>query len=406
MVHEAKHTMKGHGVTCTGVDVDLAQMMKQKEDAVAGLCGGIEMLFKKNGVKYIKGTGALVGGEVQVACLDGSRETIRPRKTMIATGSDVARLPMATIDEERIVSSTGALSLSEVPKKMVVIGGGVIGLELGSVWHRLGAKVTVIEHNNRIAPGMDSKLAKTLQRQLGKEGMKFMLGHGVKTVERVGDSVKIVAANKKGKEVELDVDVCLVAIGRRPYTAGLGAKEAGVAMNDWGQIDINEDYQTSVPNVYAIGDVVPGPMLAHKAEEEGVVAVERMLGHSATLNYDTIPGIIYTMPEFGAVGHTEETAKEAGIEYRVGEFPFSANSRARAVGQSAGAVRILATPDGRIIGGHILGSNGSEMIHQIAIAINAGMSIKEFGDMCFGHPTLSEAVKEAALGAHFKPIHF
>ncbi|KAG9392848.1 Glycine cleavage system L protein, Dihydrolipoamide dehydrogenase [Carpediemonas membranifera] len=407
MYHEAKHSMKGHGVTCTGVELDLDAMMKQKEGAVASLNSGIEGLFKKNGVNYIKGEGKMIGGDIHVKCLDGSSAVVKARKTIIATGSDVAQLPMAKIDEKRIISSTGALSLSEVPKHLIVIGAGVIGLEMGSVWSRLGSKVTVVEYQDRIAPGMDSKLAKTLQRQLGKGGMKFMLSHGVEGIEynKDGTGVTVSAKTKKGKQVSVEGDYCLVAIGRRPFTGGLGADDAGVGMNKWGQIDVDADYRTNLQDVYAIGDVVPGPMLAHKAEEEGVVCVERMTGHAASLNYDTIPGIIYTGPELAAVGHTEETAKEAGIEYKVGEFPFTANSRAKAVDGTVGMVRVLATPEGQIIGGHILGDNGSEMIHQLAIAINAGMKIGELADMCFGHPTLSEAVKEAALGAHFKSIH-
>lgn len=397
---DAKHHMKHHGVKVSGVELDLKAMMKRKDDAVEGLGGGIKMLFKKNKVEYIEGTGQIVkAGEVKVGSKSYSCENI-----LIATGSDVMSLPGIDIDEKTIVSSTGALTLTSVPKHMVVIGGGVIGLEMGSVWGRLGSKVTVVEFLDRITPGMDGDICKEFKKVLESQGFEFMLGTKVLSAKKSGKSIKVeVEPASGGKKSTLDADVVLVSIGRKPYTEGLGLDRAGVKVNDRGFIEINDHFQTNVPGIWAIGDVVPGPMLAHKAEEEGIAAVELMAGHAGHVNYGAIPSVVYTHPEVACVGMTEEQVKEAGTECKVGKFPFMANSRARAVDSAVGFVKIVACKKtDKILGVHIIGPQAGDLIAEAVLAMEYGASCEDVARTCHAHPTLAEAFKEAALVAESK----
>jgi dihydrolipoamide dehydrogenase len=415
MYHEAQHTFAKHGLFTGELGFDLPSVHGQKDAALRSLAGGIDFLFDKYGVtRFHASAEVATPGTVNLVPVSGGTVTepgtISTSKTLLATGSKVRAAPFAQIDEKVVLSSTGALNLERVPEHLVVIGGGVIGLELGSVWSRLGAKVTVVEYAGRIAPGSEEEHARILQRQLGKQGMKFMLNSAVQDVSVDGDGVATVtignAKKPEAKPKMLKADAVLVAIGREPWTPGVTLP--GLAKDRWGYVTVDDDYQTSVPGVYAIGDCVPGPMLAHKAEEEGVVCVERLAGHDATLNYATIPGIIYTDPELASVGVTEADASAAGYETKVGSFAFAGNSRAKATGVAggAGAVKVVAdAQNGAILGVHMVGPQASEMIHQGAIAMNAGCTVKEVADMTFGHPTLSEAVKEAFLAADHLPVH-
>lgn len=384
--------------------------MKSKETAVSGLTSGIEYLLKKNGVDYIKGWGKFNSAtDIGVDMNDGTTQVIKANKTIIATGSEPASLPkgMLDIDERYVVTSTGALDLPEIPKSMVVVGGGVIGLEMGSVYARLGTKVTVVQHTDRICPFLDIEISKLFQKTLKKQGMVFKtntrLASGVNNREK---GVTVVLDSAKGQE-EMTADVVLLSIGRRPFTGGLNLEAAGLQTNERGQISINKTWQTDVPNIYAIGDVVDGPMLAHKAEEEGIAAVEQMLGEGGHVNYDAIPGVIYTFPEVANVGLSEEQLKEAGVDYKVGTFPFSANSRARCNNEPDGMVKILtdAATD-KVLGAWIIGPNAGEMIGEAVLAFEYGASSEDIARTCHAHPTLSEAFKEAAMAAHDKPIHF
>jgi len=411
MVHDAQHNFKKFGITGgENVSFDLAAMMDTKETSVSGLTGGIEGLFKKNKVAYSKGFGTIVDkNTVKVALNDGSEQTIETKNILIATGSDSASLPGITIDEDKIVSSTGALSFTEVPEKLVVIGAGVIGLELGSVWARLGADVTVVEFLDRITPGVDGEVAKAFQRSLQKQGLKFHLSHKVISADSSGPGVTLQIENmKKGDTVEISADKVLMAVGRRPYTENLGLENVGIAMN--GQmIDTSpeKNLQTSIPNIYAIGDVIPGPMLAHKAEEEGIAVVEHIVTGHGHVNYNAIPGVIYTHPEVAQVGQTEEQLKDAGVEYNKGTFPMMANSRARANNSAEGLVKVLADKKtDRILGVHIMAESAGELIAEAVLAIEYGASSEDLARTCHAHPTLSEAVKEAAMATYDKPIHF
>ncbi len=405
----AAHKMAEHGMTVEGVKLDVPAMTARKDKVVKGLTDGIKFLFKKNGVAYVEGTGTIKGaGTVEVASSNGGGgQTLKTKNIVIATGSDVAPLPGVEIDEKRVCSSTGILDLDAVPEHLVVIGGGYIGLEMGTVWMRLGAKVTAVEFLDRITPGMDREISKQFQRILQKQGMKFMLGHKVTGVDTSGNRLKVGVEPAKGGEAEtLDADVVLVAIGRRPYTEGLGLEEAGVAIDDKGRVEIDAHFKTSVDGIYAIGDVVRGPMLAHKAEEEGVALAEYLAGQKPHIDYGIIPGVIYTEPEVAAIGKTEEELKEAGVDYKVGKFPFSANSRARSTGDADGFVKLLVDErTDRVLGAHILGPEAGILIAEVAIAMEYGASSEDIARTCHAHPTLEEAVKEAALAAHFKPIH-
>jgi len=411
MFHSAKHDFKKHGIIANDVSIDLDAMMGNKGKIVKGLTGGIEYLFKKNKVDYFKGHGKVASGSsVEVALNDGGSETISAKNVLIATGSEPSTLPPVPVDNEkqRIVDSTGALSLPTVPKKMVVIGAGVIGLEMGSVWSRLGSEVEVVEFLDRAVPSLDQELSKQFKKVLEKQGIKFRMATKVVASEVTDSGVVLTTEPAAGGEQStIECDVCLVATGRRPFTGGLGLEELGIETDRLGRIPVDHEFRTSVPGVWAIGDVIDGPMLAHKAEEEGIAAVENIAGLAGHVNYDAIPGVIYTYPEVASVGKTEEQLKEEGVEYNTGVFPFSANSRAGAMMEKDGMVKMLAdkTTD-RILGVHIMGPNAGEMIAEGVIGMEYGASAEDIARTCHAHPTLSEAFKEAAMATYSKPIHF
>lgn len=406
---EALHHFKDHGIKVEGVSVDLETMMKGKQNRVDGLTSGIEGLFKKNKVTYAKGHGTIVSpNEVKVSKTDGTSEVISTKNIVIATGSEVAAPPGITIDEDKIVSSTGALSLNKIPKSMMVIGGGVIGLEMGSVWRRLGTEVTVVEFTGRIAAGADGEVANEFQKILKKQGMKFKLNTKVTSAKSQKDGVEVVMEDAKGgNSSKMDVEVVLACVGRRPNIQGLGLKEIGVKVNERDVIQVDEHFRTNIPSIRAIGDCIPGPMLAHKAEDEGIAVIEDIATGHGHINYDAIPSVIYTFPEVAWVGKTEEELKNAGIKYRIGKFPFRANSRARTNAEVDGFVKFLAEEGtDKILGVHIIGSNAGELIGEAVLAVEYGASCEDIGRTCHAHPTLSEAVKEAAMQAYGKPIHF
>ncbi|MCB9943703.1 MAG: dihydrolipoyl dehydrogenase [Geminicoccaceae bacterium] len=403
LYHEAKHGMSGHGITTGDVSFDLDAMLENKDKIVDGLTRGIEGLFKKNKVDYVKATGTILApGKVRA----GDQE-LATRAIVIATGSESTPLPGVETDEKRIVTSTGALDLDAVPGHLLVVGAGVIGLELGSVWGRLGAEVTVVEFLDHITPGMDAEVSKNLQRILKKQGMEFRLSTKVTGIDSSGDRLKVTLEPAAGGEGEVvGCDTVLVAIGRRPYTEGLGLGNVGIETDRRGMIEVDDHFQTKVAGIYAIGDVIRGPMLAHKAEEEGVAVAELLAGQKPHVNYDAIPGVIYTAPEVAAVGQTEEQLKAEGISYKVGKFPFLANSRARASGLTEGFVKILADADtDRVLGCHIVGAEAGTMIAEVALAMEYGASSEDIARTCHAHPTLEESIKEAALAAFAKPIH-
>jgi dihydrolipoyl dehydrogenase len=405
---EAAHEMKLHGVDVGSVKLNLKAMMDRKTKVVGDLTKGIEFLFKKNKVDYVKGTGRIAKpGTVAVTLVDGSESTLETKNILIATGSESTPIPGVEIDEKKIVTSTGALELNKVPEHFVVIGGGYIGLEMGSVWRRLGSKVTVVEFLDRITPGMDGEVSKNFQRILAKQGMEFRLKTKVTGAKAGKDGVTLTVAPAGGGDSEdIQCDVVLVSVGRRPYTAGLGLDEVGVKMDNRGVITIDDHFATTVPGIYAIGDCVRGPMLAHKAEDEGMVCAEIIAGQSGHINYDAIPGIVYTWPEVASVGKTEEQLKEAGIEYRIGKFPFSANSRARCNATTDGFVKILSDKaTDRILGAHVIGADAGTLIHEIVAVMEFGGSAEDVARTCHGHPTLSEAVREAALAVDGRAIH-
>lgn len=407
VLEETSHAEK-MGIKVGKVEFDLAEMMKYKDEGVAGNVQGVDFLFKKNKITPINGRGkVLAAGQVEVTSDDGKQQVIETKNIVIATGSDVAQLPGVTIDEKKVVSSTGALELNKVPKKMVVVGGGVIGLELGSVWRRLGAEVQVVEFLDRITPEMDAEVSKQFMRILKKQGMDFKLGHKVTEVKPNGKSVSVTIEPSQGGEPEkIKCDVVLVCIGRTPYTEGLGLEEAGVQKDNRGRVITDEHFKTSVDGIYAIGDVIAGPMLAHKAEDEGVAVAEILAGQSGHVNYDVIPGVIYTAPEVASVGKTEEQLKEAGIAYNIGKFPFTANGRAKVNGTTDGFVKVLAdkTTD-RILGVHIVGPDAGNMIAEAAVIMEFGGSAEDLARTCHAHPTLTEAVKEAALAVDGRALH-
>ncbi len=407
LFEEAGHDFASLGIKIAKPKLDLPAMMQHKTETIEANTKGIEFLFKKNKITGFKGTGKIIApGKVEVSG-EGDPQIIETKNIVIATGSDVAQLPGIEIDEEHVVSSTGALELTKVPKHMILVGGGVIGLELGSVWRRLGAQVTVVEFLDRILPGMDADIAKNFQRMLKKQGMTFMLSKKVTGVEKQKSGLKVTVEPAAGGDAEvLDADVVLVAIGRVPYTEGLGLEEVGVAMGPRGIVEIDDHFQTNVPGIYAIGDVVRGPMLAHKGEDEGIAVAEIIAGQAGHVNYDVIPGVVYTMPEVASVGKTEEELKEAGVEYKVGKFPFTANGRAKSMRKTDGFVKVLAdaTTD-RVLGVHIIAAGAGDMIHEAAVLMEFGGSSEDLARTCHAHPTLSEAVKEAALGVEGRTIH-
>ncbi|MBM3626859.1 MAG: dihydrolipoyl dehydrogenase [Alphaproteobacteria bacterium] len=401
--HEAGHGLAAFGVKVGKVELDLAAMMAHKDKVVDANVKGVEFLFRKNKVEWVKGAARIAGpGKVAV----GER-VLEARAIVIATGSEVSPLRGIDIDEKKIVSSTGALELGAVPKSMAVIGGGVIGLEMASVWQRLGAKVAVVEFLDRILPGMDGEVSKQTQRILARQGIEFRLSTKVTGADKGGAGVALTLEPAAGGDKsELKVDVVLVAVGRRPHVEGLCLEEAGVALDDKGRIATDAHFQTSAKGIYAIGDAIAGPMLAHKAEDEGVAVAEILAGQKPHVNYDAIPGVVYTWPEVAAVGATEEQLKQAGTEYRVGKFPFTANGRARAMNMTDGFVKILADKaTDRVLGVHIVGPNAGDLIAELALAMEFGASAEDIARTCHAHPTLNETVKEAALAVDGRPIH-
>ena len=396
------HKFKDHGIVVEGIKLDLARMMARKGEVVTANVKGVEFLFKKNKVTWLKGSARIVApGKVEV---DGTEYDAK--HVVIATGSESVPLPGIDTDETTVVTSTGGLELDRVPERLVVIGGGYIGLELGSVWLRLGAQVTVVEYLDRLVPGMDGEIAKTFERVLGKQGMKFRLGTKVTGARRGNDGVTLQLEPAEGGDAEeLQADVVLLAIGRRAYTEGLGLSELGVALDERGRVVVDH-YATNVPGIYAIGDVIAGPMLAHKAEEEGVALAEILAGQAGHVNYDVIPGVVYTWPEVASIGRTEEGLKQEGVAYNVGKFPFTANGRARAMGETDGFVKILADKrTDRILGAHIIGPDAGTLIAELATAMEFGASAEDVARTCHAHPSLNEAVKEAALAVDGRALH-
>jgi dihydrolipoamide dehydrogenase len=407
MFDEAAHGLGALGVVVAPPKLDLAAMMKHKDDTVAANVNGVAFLFKKNKIDWVKGEGRIAApGKVVVKGEDGNENTLETNAIVIATGSDVARLPGVEIDETTIVSSTGALTLPKVPKRLIVVGAGVIGLELGSVWRRLGAEVAVVEFLDRILPGMDGEVARQFHRMLEKQGFAFHLSHKVTKVDKAAGALTATIEPVAGGEAKtIEADVVLVAIGRRPFTENLGLQALGVA-TDRGQVVVDAHFATNVPGVYAIGDVIRGPMLAHKAEDEGVAVAEILAGQAGHVNYDVIPAVVYTTPEIAAVGKTEDDLKAEGVAYKVGKFPFSANARARAMRHTEGFVKILADAvTDRVLGAHIVGFGAGEMIHEAAVLMEFGGSSEDLARTCHAHPTMSEAVKEAAMAVEKRAIH-
>lgn len=399
--YDAVKHFEEHGIVINTPKIDFTKMIDRKAKVVEQTTGGIKYLMDKNNIDVYEGLGSFVDAtHVKVTKTDGSEEVIEGKNTIIATGSKPGSLPFITIDKERIITSTEALKLKEIPKNLLVIGGGVIGLELGSVYSRLGSEVTVIEYMDKIVPGMDADVSKELQKVLKKQGVTFNVSHGVSSVERKGDEIIVKATNKKGAEVEFKGDYCLVSVGRRPYTEGLGLENVGVKVNERGQIEINDHLQTNIPNIYAIGDVVKGAMLAHKAEEEGVVAAEIIAGQKPHIDYNLIPGIVYTWPEVAAVGKTEQELKEAGVNYKSGKFSMRALGRSRASGDIDGFVKVLADANtDEVLGVHMVGARVADLIMEAAVAMEYRASAEDLARICHGHPTYSEAMKEAAKAA-------
>lgn len=405
--HDAKHNFAKYGIDIKGeVEANLTNMMAQKSKAVKGLTQGIEGLFKKNKVDYFKAHGTITGkNEISLKPNDGSAaQSIQATNIIIATGSVPATLPGLDVDEKQIVTSTGALELKEIPKSLVVVGGGVIGLEMGSVWARLGTKVTVVEYLDRIVPGTDNEIATQFKRILEKQKIEFKMGTKVNSCKKVGNEVVLSLSPAKGGDAtELKADIVLVATGRRPNTQGLGLDKLGVKMNGL-QVATDAHFRTNIPNIYAIGDVIAGPMLAHKAEEEGIAAVEIIAGKAGHVNYGAIPGVIYTHPEVATVGQSEEDLKKAGTKYKVQKFPMMANSRARTIDDAEGLVKVLVDADtDRLLGVHIIGANAGELIAEAVLGLEYGASAEDLARTTHAHPTLSEALKEACMA---KPIHF
>jgi len=407
LYEEAGHSFATMGIKIMGPKLDLPAMMKFKDEGVAGNVNGVAFLLKKNKIDAFIGHGRIVTpGKIEVKGAGGKIETVETKNTVIATGSDVTRLKGIEIDEKRIVSSTGALTLETVPKKLLVVGAGVIGLELGSVWRRLGAEVTVVEFLDRVLPGMDLEVGKQFQRILGKQGMTFKLSSKVTAIDTSGKALKAQVEPAAGGAAEtIEADVALIAVGRVPYTEGLGLAEVGVAM-ERGRVTVDAHFASNVPGIYAIGDVIAGPMLAHKAEDEGIAVAEILAGQAGHVNYDAIPNVIYTYPEVATVGKTEEELKASGVAYNAGKFPFTANGRAKVNHTTEGFVKILAdAKTDRVLGVHIVGADAGTMISEVTVAMEFGGSAEDVARTCHPHPTLSEAVKEAALAVAKRPIH-
>jgi dihydrolipoamide dehydrogenase len=407
MFDEAGHSFAKMGISVPAPKLDLPAMMNFKQQGIDGNVKGVEFLMKKNKIDVIQGAAKILGtGKIEVSG-GGKSQTVEAKNIVIATGSDIARLKGIEIDEKRIVSSTGALSLDKVPGKLLIVGAGVIGLELGSVWHRLGAQVTVVEFLDRILPGTDGEIAKQFQRLLEKQGFAFKLGAKVTGVDTAGKTLAVKVEPAAGGATEtIEADVVLVCIGRVPYTEGLGLKEAGVALDNRGRVQIDPHFATTVKGIYAIGDVVAGPMLAHKAEDEGVACAEIIAGKAGHVNYDVIPAVVYTTPEVSSVGKTEEELKQAGVAYTVGKFPFTANGRSKVNQTTEGFVKVLAdAKTDRVLGVHIIGREAGEMIHEAAVLMEFGGAAEDLARTCHAHPTRSEAIKEAALAVGKRAIH-
>ncbi len=406
--HKAKKDFNQQGIEISDIKLNIEKMMSNKNKSIQILTKGVEFLFKKNKVTYLKGKGVLFSKNDVVVYNNNKKENYKAKNIVIATGSDVTNVPGIKIDEKNIVSSTGALSLNNVPNKLVVIGGGYIGLEMGSVWSRLGSEVTVIEYLDYITPGMDREISKEFQKILSKQGIKFKLNSKVNSVKIENDSVLVkFTDNKTTKDEIIEADKVLVSVGRKPYTEGLNLSKVGVKKDEKGRIIVNKKLQTSINSIYAIGDVIKGPMLAHKAEDEGIAVAEILAGQAGHVNYDVIPGVIYTSPEVATVGKTEEQLKSEKRSYKVGKFPFLANSRAKVNNETDGFVKILAdsTTD-KVLGVHIIGPHCGNMIAEMALAMEFGASSEDIARTCHAHPTHTEAIKEAALAVDKRPIHF
>ena len=408
LFEEAGHKFEKMGINVGKPKLDLAAMMKFKDEGVDGNVKGVDFLLKKNKVDAYRGTGRIAApGKVEVKGADGKTQTLETKSIVIATGSDVARLKGVEIDEKRVVSSDTAIALDKVPERLLVIGAGVIGLELGSVWRRLGSKVTVVEFLDGVLPGMDGEVRKQAQRLFEKQGITFKLSSKVTGVDASGKTLKAKVEPAKGGAAEmLEADVVLVAVGRTPYTEGLGLEEAGVKKDERGRVAVDKHFATNVPGIYAIGDAIAGPMLAHKAEDEGVAVAEILAGQAGHVNYDVIPNVIYTYPEIASVGKSEEELKEAGVAYNAGKFPFTANGRAKVNLTSEGFVKILAdAKTDRVLGVHIVGADAGNMIAEAAVAMEFGGAAEDIARTCHAHPTLPEAVKEAAMAVAKRAIH-
>ena len=405
---KAKKDFNNQGIEIEGVKLNIDKMMSNKNKSVQVLTKGVEFLFKKNKVTYIKGKGVLFSKNDIVVYEDNKKSNYKSKNIVIATGSSVVSLPGINIDEKNIISSTGALSLKNVPNKLAIIGGGYIGLEMGSVWSRLGSDVTVIEYLDHITPGMDREISNEFKKILIKQGIKFKMESRVNKVESSGSSVSVNYTDlKSSKDETLEFDKVLVSVGRKPYTEGLNLSKIGIKKDNKGRIEVNSKLQTSIKNIYAIGDVIKGPMLAHKAEEEGIAVAEILAGQAGHVNYDVIPGVIYTSPEVATVGKTEEQLKEEKKSYKVGKFPFLANSRAKVNNSTEGFVKILAdSVTDKVLGVHIIGPHCGDMIAEMALAMEFGASAEDIARTCHAHPTHTEAIKEAALAVDKRPIHF
>ena len=404
--HRAKNFSK-IGIEIGEVKLNLPKMMQNKDKAVMTLTKGVEFLFKKNNVTYFKGIGKLKSStEIIILDKENKEINIQSDNIIISTGSEPVALPGTEFDEEKIISSTGALSLKSVPKKMLVVGGGYIGLEMGSVWSRLGSEVHVIEFLDHITPGMDKEISNEFMKILKKQGLNFHLETKVKKISKSKNGVIVETSDKKGKKINFESDVVLISVGRRPYTKNLNLEKIGIKLDEKKRIKVTKNYQTNIKNIYAIGDVIEGPMLAHKAEEEGIAVAELISGQSGHVNYEVIPGVIYTSPEVASVGKTEEQLKEKNQKYKIGKFPFMANSRAKAIDEADGFVKILAdaTTD-KVLGVHLIGPHAGELIAEMAIAMEFGASSEDIARTCHAHPTFSEAVKEAALSVEKRQIH-
>ena len=406
--HKAKKDFNHQGIEIEGIKLNIEKMMSNKNKSVQVLTKGVEFLFKKNKVTYIKGKGVLFSKNDIVVYENNNKTKYKAKNIVIATGSSVASLPGIEIDEKNVISSTGALSLNKVPKKLAVIGGGYIGLEMGSVWSRLGSEVTVIEYLDHITPGMDREISDEFKKILSKQGINFKMNSKVNNVQSTSSGVSINYTDlKNSKDETIEFDKVLVSVGRKPYTEGLNLSKIGVKKDNKGRIEVDAKLQTSVKNIFAIGDVIKGPMLAHKAEEEGIAVAEILAGQAGHVNYDVIPGVIYTSPEVASVGKTEEQLKNENQSYKVGKFPFLANSRAKVNNETEGFVKILAdSKTDKVLGVHIIGPHCGDMIAEMALAMEFGASAEDIARTCHAHPTHTEAIKEAALAVDKRPIHF